>query len=75
MDRSQAVELLNEIVAFSPNIPLNGFYIREIRLSPTNRVELRLLAELDSKTKKDLQELIAKKRLAMSESKGLHIIY
>jgi hypothetical protein len=75
MNKSEATELLNKIVAACPTLTCNGFYTREIRSSPTGSVELRLLASLDKDSRKILNSILSDRRLRMEEEKDLLIIY
>ncbi len=75
MNKSEAMELLNEIVASCPALASSGFYTREIRSSSTGNVELRLLTSVDPRSRKTLSSLVANRGLKLIEEKGLLIIY
>ncbi len=75
MNKNEAMELLNEIIVSCPALASNGFYTREIRSSTTDKVELRLLASLDPRSRMTLSSLIANRGLRLIEERGLLIIY
>ena len=75
MNKSEAMDLLNEIIASCPALNFNGFYLREIRSSLTNEVELRLLVSLDKDSRKTVNPVIANRGLQLIEESGLLIIY
>jgi hypothetical protein len=75
MNKNEATELLNKIVASCPTLSCNGFYTREIRSSSTGSVELRLLASLDKDSRKTLNSILSDHNLKMEEEKDLLIIY
>lgn len=75
MYKSEATELLKDIIASCPALALSGFYTRDIRSSPKNEVELRLIASLDKESRKNLSPLIANRGLKLIEESGLLIIY
>ena len=74
-NKSDALEVLNEIIASCPELTFNGFYLREIRSSLTNDVELRLLASLDKNSRRTLIPAVANHGLRLIEENSLLIIY
>ena len=75
MNKSEALKLLNAIVASCPLLAFSGFYIREIRASSTGDVELRLLSSIDTSSRKTLNSVIATRGLKLEEVGNLLIIY
>jgi hypothetical protein len=75
MNKTQAIELLNEIIASCKSLSVGGFYTRPIRAVSTDNVELRLIASLDFDSRKRLNSIVSNRRLTMEEEKGLVIIY
>lgn len=75
MNRAEAIELLNEIIASCPALALGGFYTRDIRSSLDCNVELRLFASLDRDSRKIINSILTKYGLKMIEEVRLLIIY
>lgn len=75
MNKTQAVELLNEIAGVCQSLAIDGFYTRNIRQAPMDSVELRLLASLDIDSRKKLNSIVSNRGLRMQEENGLVIIY
>jgi hypothetical protein len=75
MNKSEALELLNEIIASCPVLASSGFYTRDVRSSSDGKVELRLLASLDPRSRKTFSSLVANRGLKLIEEKGLLIVY
>jgi len=75
MNKTEALDLLKEIMFFCPTLNCEGFYTREIRSSPKGDVELRLITSLDRDSKRNLNSLIAKHELKLIEEDNLLIIY
>jgi hypothetical protein len=74
MDKTKAVELLNEIAASCQALNIGGFYTRDIR-SQVGSVELRLITSLDLESRKRIMPILSKRGLMMQEENGLVIIY
>ena len=75
MDKSEAMQLLNEICAACPEVAMGGFYIKDIRSSPQGRVELRLLSQLNRDSNKNLNSILTRRGLKLIKTNDLLIIY
>ena len=75
MNKTQAIELLNEIAGVCQSLTLGGFYTRSIRQASEGSVELRLMASLDPSSRKQLNSIVSNRGLKMQEENGLVIIY
>jgi hypothetical protein len=75
MNKTKAIELLNEIAGVCQSLTIGGFYTRNIRQAPMESVELRLIAELDTDSRKKLNSIMSNRGLRMQEESGLVIIY
>ena len=75
MNKSQALELLNQIAAICQSLNVSGFYTRPIRFVGGDSVELRLMTSLDGENRRKLASIVSGRGLKMVEEKGLVIIY
>jgi hypothetical protein len=75
MDKSEAMQLLNEICAVCPEVAVAGFYLKEIKSLPPGKVELRLMTQLSRESSKYLDRLVTKRRLTLIKANELLIIY
>jgi hypothetical protein len=75
MNRTQALELLNQIGYACQSLSIDGFYTRPIRAVSNDNVELRLIASLNDDSRRRLTSVVSGRGLRMEEEKGLVIIY
>jgi hypothetical protein len=75
MNKSQAIDLLNQIAYICESLTIDGFDTRPIGAIGADSVELRLIASLDFDSREKLNYLISSRGLKMQEEKGLVIIY
>jgi hypothetical protein len=75
LNKSQAVELLNQIISDCQSLTISGFYTRPIRFAEYESIELRLFASLDKDSRRKLGSIVASRNLKMEEEKELVIIY
>lgn len=75
MNKSQVIDLLNQIAYTCESLTIDGFYTQPIGAIGADSVELRLVTSLDFDSRKKLNYLISSRGLKMQEEKGLVIIY
>ncbi len=75
MDKSEAMQLLNEICSACPEVATGGFYLKEIKSLQPGKVELRLMSQLGRDSLKRLDQILTKRRLTLIKANGLLIIY